>query len=243
MKNVDLPAPPGGWGEDEITTFIDKARRNSFATYANFRPEFGKVAEIDVLFRKLVDNLLNTKDWFAAFFLLRAHSAFLAGAHLATSGQAVETYASLRLSLEHGLYGVYLSRNPGSRETWLRRHDNEQAKQRVRGEFRIRKLFATLRELDNKEATVADQLYKRRIDYGAHPNERALTVSLKRETGPEAIEFRVVYLTDDPVIFRGCLKTVAQVGASVLGMFRLVFRERYELSGLTDELNRARVGL
>src|SRR4029450_1157084 len=161
MKNVTLPASPGGWGGDEITVFIDTARLNSFATYANFHPEYGKVAEMDVLFRKLVGYLLNTKDWFAAFFLLRAHSAFLAGAHLAMSGQAAETYASLRLCLENGLYGLYLSRNPGSRETWLRRHDSEEAKQRVRGEFTIRNLFNTLLGLDSNEAAVANQLYER----------------------------------------------------------------------------------
>ena len=243
MKNITLPVPPGGWGADEITAFIDNARLNSFATYANLRPEYGKVAEIDVLFRKLVDYLLNTKDWFAAFFLLRAHSAFLAGAHLAMSGQAAETYASLRLCLENGLYGFYLSRNPGSRETWLRRHDSEQAKKTVRGEFTIRNLFDALRGVDGKEAGVAAQLYERCIDYGAHPNERALTVSLKQETSQDTVEFRVVYLTDDLVFFRGCLKTVAQVGASVLGIFRLVFKERFELTGLTNELNRAKLGL
>ena len=159
------------------------------------------------------------------------------------SGQAAETYASLRLCLENGLYGLYLSQHPGSRETWLRRHDSDQAKQRVRSEFTIRNLFDSLRGLDTKEAAVAEQLYERCIDYGAHPNERALTVSLKQETGQDTVEFRVVYLTDDSVIFRACLKTAAQVGASVLSIFRLVFKERFELTGLTNELNRARQGL
>ena len=88
------------------------------------------------------------------------------------SGQAAETYASLRLCLENGLYGLYPSQHPGSRETWLRRHDSDQAKQRVRSEFTIRNLFDSLRGLDTKEAAVAEQLYERCIDYGAHPNER-----------------------------------------------------------------------
>src|SRR3972149_11921583 len=126
MKIVNLPAPPAGWGGDEVTAFIDNARLNSFATYANLRPEYGAVAEIDVVFRKLVGNLLNTRDWFAAFFLLRAHSAFLAGAHLAMSGQAAETHAPLRLCLENALYGLYLARNPGSRGNWLRRPHSDQ---------------------------------------------------------------------------------------------------------------------
>lgn len=243
MNIVNLPAPPSGWGADDITAFIDNARLNSFATYANLRPEYAKVAEVDGVFRKLIGSLLNTKDWFAAFFLLRAHSAFLAGSHLAMSGQAAETHASLRLCLENGLYGLYLAKNPSSRETWLRRHDSEQATRRVRDEFMIRSLLDTLRAMDGKEAAVAEQLYERCIDYGAHPNERALTLSLKTETGQDTVDFRIVYQTEDPMMFRACLKTAAQVGVSVLGIFRLVFKERFDLTGLTDELNRAREGL
>jgi len=154
---VALPEPPKGWGTDEITGFIDNTRLNSFASYANLRSEYGKLAEVDGVFRKLVKNLINTKDWFAAFFLLRAHSAFLAGAHLGMSGQAAEAYASLRVCLENGLYGLYLSRNSASQETWLRRHDSEEAKRRVRSEFTIRSLFETLRGRDEGEATVAGE--------------------------------------------------------------------------------------
>jgi len=124
---MDLPESPAGWGADDITSFIDNVRLNCFATYANLRQEYAKLAEVDTLFRRLVENLINTSDWFAAFFLLRAHSAFLAGTHLAMAGQTAETYASLRLCLENALYGLYLARNPDSRETWLRRHDCEQA--------------------------------------------------------------------------------------------------------------------
>src|SRR5262245_51087760 len=94
MKKVTLPGPPRSWGNDEVTAFIDNARLNSFASYANLRSEYAKLSEIDAIFRKLVESLLNTKDWFAAFFLLRAHSAFLAGTHLGMSGQTAETYAS-----------------------------------------------------------------------------------------------------------------------------------------------------
>jgi len=243
MKKVTLPGPPRSWGNDEVTAFIDNARLNSFASYANLRSEYAKLSEIDAIFRKLVESLLNTKDWFAAFFLLRAHSAFLAGTHLGMSGQTAETYASLRLCLENALYGLYLSQNPGSRATWLRRHKSEEARQRVKSEFTNQKLFGHLRALDGKEAVVAKHLYERCIDYGAHPNERALTVSLKRETRADAVEFRVVYLSADSVVVRACLKTATQVGASVLGIFRLVFRGRFDLTGLTQALSRARQSL
>jgi len=107
MTDEAVPILPRGWGTDEVTKFVEHARANAFATYANLRADYAKVTEIDRLFRRLNDNLLNTPDWFAAFFLLRAHSAFLTGSHLAMSGQTAETYAALRLCLENGLYGLY----------------------------------------------------------------------------------------------------------------------------------------
>jgi len=162
---------------------------------------------------------------------------------LGMSGQAAEMYASLRLCLENGLYGLYLSRNPASRETWLRRHDDEAAKRRIRAEFTIRNLFDTLRGSDTNEARIAEELYERCIDYGAHPNERALTQSLRTETGPDVVNFQIIYQSDDPLVLRVCLRSAAQIGTAVLGIFRLVFRERFDLTGLSDELTRARRGI
>ena len=240
---MDLPDPPAGWSTDNITGFIDNVRLNCFATYANFQQEYAKLAEIEALFRKLLENLINTRDYFAGFFLLRAHSALLAGAHLAMAGQVAEPHALLRLCLENGLYGLYLAQNPDSRETWLRRHDSEQAKRCVRNEFTIRNLFDTLRGLNQREAEVTEKLYELCIDCGAHPNERALTQSLQVEKGPETVNLRIIYLSNDPLIISACIKTAAQVGGSVLGIFRLVFKERFDLTGLSERLNLARQGL
>lgn len=240
---MKLPDPPAGWGDDKITDFLDNARRNAFATYGNLRPEYARLAAIDSVFRKLIDSLLNTKDWFAAFFLLRAHSSFLGAAHLAMAGQAAEAYALLRLTLENALYGLYLAEFPASRETWLRRHDSAEANQKVRGEFTVRRLLDTLARRDAQEAKVEKELYDRCINYGAHPNERALTQSLRTTRGEDRVEVQVIYLTAETVMFQACLRTAAQVGVCALSIFRLVYKERFDLTGLTDELDRAKRGL
>ncbi len=240
METVNLPEPPKGWGTDGLTSFIDNTRRNSFATYANLRADYATLSEIDAVFRKLTESLYNTRDWFASFFLLRAHSGFLAGSHLAMSGQVAEAYAALRLCLENGLYGHYLAKNQASQETWLRRHDSEEAKRRVREEFKIRTLFDTLSASNKTEGTAAELLYEFCIDYGAHPNERALTQSLKMEPRKETINLEIVYLSADPVVVGLCLSAAARVGVSVLGIFRLVFKERFDLTGLTGRLDQVK---
>ena len=94
LTSLALPNPPPNWGSDEVTRFFDTARGNQYATFANLHGEFQRLIAIDRAYRKLVDNLNHSKDWFAAFFVLRAHSNFLAGARLATSGQLSEAYAA-----------------------------------------------------------------------------------------------------------------------------------------------------
>lgn len=234
---------PPGWGNDELTKFIDHTRLNCYASFANLCAEYAKLSEIDAIFRELNDCLNNTQDWFASFFVWRSQSALLGASHLGMAGQAPETYALLRLALENGLYGFYVARNPRSAETWLRRHDSDKAKRLVKNEFKIRDLFNALKARDDKEAMLAEQLYERCIDYGGHPNARALTQSLEQERQGTITSFKVIYLHDDPALIRACLKTAAQVGAVVLGIFRLVYKERFDISGLSDRLDRARVGL
>lgn len=235
--------PPPGWGRDEITKFLDASRANSYATFANLKAEYAKLLGLDAANRTLVDNLLNTKDWFAGFFVLRAHSSFLAGVRLALSGQVPEAYAALRLSLEEALYGFYLSKNPASRETWLRRHDSAEHKSTVRAEFKIRNLFDALKAANKIEAKAAGTLYDRTIDYGAHPNERALMQALQMNKGVKQTELKVIYLMGDGAALRLCLKTAAQVGVCALGIFRLVFKERFDLVGLTNVLDQLRKDL
>lgn len=238
-----LPEPPKGWGEDEVTKFFDVLRNNQYATFANLQPPFRKLVAIDAAYRKLIDNLYNSKDWFAAFFLLRAHSNFLAAVRLSASGQLPETYAALRSCLENALYGLYLAKNPGSRETWLRRHDTDAHKQKVRDEFKIGTMLKLLASMDAKEGQVADALYERTIDYGAHPNELALMQTLQLKKDPAQVEFKVVYAGGNNDQFQLALKTTAQVGVCGLGIFRLVYKERFDLVGLTDALDKLRVGL
>ena len=233
---MSLPEPPPDWGTDEISKFIDLARNNAYATFANLKPDYQSLVSIDEAFRRIIDNLLNTREWFAAFFLLGSHSVFRSATQLSISCQLRESYPLLRSCLEYALYGFHISRHPDSREIWLSRHGSKNNKEKVRDEFRIGRL---LNELDRESASdgkVARNLYDRTIDYGAHPNERALMQSLKMIKDDKGIDLNISYLSDDSPASRLALRTTAQVGVCVLEIFRLVFKERYDLLGLTEVL-------
>lgn len=67
--------------------------------------------------------------------------------------------------------------------------------------------------------------------------------SLGMNEDPESFHFTVIYAGDEPIQFQHALKTISQVGVCVLGVFKLVYRERYDLIGLSDTLRQLRAGL
>lgn len=240
---MTLPVPPTKWGQDEISNFFDAARENKYATFANLNDEVGRLIDIDLAYRKVIEGLNHSKEWFAGFFILRAHSNFLAACRLGWSGQIPECHAMLRSCLESSLYGLYLACNPNSRETWLRRHDSAESKKQVRAEFAIRNMLNVAKSVDAKEAQVAELLYERAIDHGAHPNERALMQMLRINEEPLHVEFKTIYLDDDIEHIKSTLKTIAQTGVCALSLFRPIYKERYDILGVTARIDHIKQGL
>ncbi len=234
---MSLPPPPPNWEANEISKFFDAARTNEFATFANQIDDVARLSNIDLGYRKAIDGVNNSKDWFAGFFLLRAHSNFLAACRLCWSAQIPESYALLRSCLENALYGLYLAKHPESRETWLRCHDDEAAKQKVKNEFKIVTMLNLAAAVDPTEGAVAKVLYELTIDSGAHPNELALMQTLQITESADHIEFKSNYLNQDSVALRAALKTTAQVGVCALSLFRVIYPEHFDITGVTDLLH------
>jgi hypothetical protein len=233
---------PSGWGEDALSLSFDRARANQMRAFAQFSGEFDQLVGIDRLFERLIEALDNS-DPVVGVLIIRTHSAFRCAAELATSTQVPESYACLRLALENALYAFYLSSNMESQEVWLRRHDDDASLKAVRREFQIGALCAALATADRDEEAIFRRLYDRAIDYGAHPNERAVNQSLEIEEADGTRKFKSPYFTGDTPAFRVVLRTTAQVGACCLSVFRLIYRERFEILGLSQSLRAAKSGL
>jgi len=234
---------PPDWGKDALSEFIETARHNTFATFINLPREYNILKNLHELYKYAIDNLINTTEWFAAFFLLRAHSAYLGGVRLALSGQCAETYMVLRGCIEAAIYGLYLSRNKNSQETWLNRNNNEESLKRVKKEFKIINLFNLLKVVDLKIYKTTTLLYERTIDYGAHPNELALTSLLKKIEEKDMIKFNLDYLSGYNPAFHLSLKTTAQVGICSLYIFKNVYSDRFKILGISEKLDKLSVGL
>jgi len=239
-KTYDAPAD---WAEDPLSGFIDQAWRNTIASFANHRKEYERLRDIHILYTELIKNLNNSPDWFVGFFLMRAHSAYLAAVRLALSTQVADVYIVLRGCLESSLYGLYLSGHPKSAETWIRRGDNEASKKLVKKEFTIKNVLGNLETVDPAEASVASVLYERTIDYGGHPNANGILTLLQQTQGQDSTLFEFQYLSGNTSRLNFACKSTAQVGVCSLRIFRNVFRHRFDILQLSDRLDVLAQGL
>ena len=133
-----------------------------------------------------------------------------------------------------------MDRNSGLDEVWLRRHDDDSSLKKTKGEFKFSKVIQTLESEDKKNADVARYLYERTIDFGAHPNERAVTANLSIENVNGGKKLQQTYLAVGTLTQRHSMKTTAQVGLCSLYTFRLIFRERFDILGLTALMDKHR---
>lgn len=235
--------PPPEWGDDEITKFIDTARINAFATFVNMPVEYKRLQQIDSAMRKIADNLNNTEDILPSFFVYRSHASFLAGVNLSISAQISETYAVLRSCLESALYGLHIARDFNRAEVWFQRHDSPKQKDLVRREFSYGAIIKTLEKEDADVARSTRTLYEQCIDWGAHPNEQAFMQNMKMHENDKEIRFEFRYLNAERPTLDLALKTTARVGVCSLLIFSKVYKERFDILGITSAISTLRQGL
>src|SRR5262249_1498771 len=123
-KPAPKGATPPGWGDDELTKFLQAARDNQNATFFGKRETTGKLIAIDAEFVKVSKGWLNPPSEILAMLFLRCHAAFRTAAGLAMSGQAVEAFVQCRAMLENAAYAAHINRNPALAKVWLDRHQS-----------------------------------------------------------------------------------------------------------------------
>jgi hypothetical protein len=165
-------APPLGWGNDEVTKFIDAVRGNQFGTFYQKRSLLADLASIDGLFRRALSGTVDPKPILPMLFALRAHSAYLTACSLVMAGQLFEASTMHRLCLETAGYGVFVGDDTERGKRWLQRHDEPGGRTQVRKEFTAKAVEASIRARSPKLAGIYQKVYEESIDYGA-PSQRA----------------------------------------------------------------------
>jgi hypothetical protein len=231
---------PPRWEDDPLSAFVGQSFRNALATFVHKSEAYGLLLRVDTAYLKIAENLVRPPNVLSALLLLRSHSAYRAGCRLALSGQASETFPLLRASLEYALYALHIHIDETLEEVWMRRHDDFDAMRQVKKKFQHVSVIATLRNCDNQLCPIIESLYERTIDFGAHPNERAVTGSMIMNEENGGVELQQIYLHSDSLSLDHVLKTTAQIGVGSLCIFQHIFRERFELLGIGDIIHELR---
>ena len=239
-KDILLPA---SWEKDDLSKFLQAAHHNRVATFANKRAQYQRLANIDACFLTIATNWLNPVSKITPHLFVRAHATYRAACEHALAGQLAEVFPMVRVSLEYAAYALHLFDQPSLEEVWLRRHDSETTVKAVKEAFKVLNIKKTVEKYDRHNARVFDELYQRAIDFGCHPNEGALTTSLKLIETDNKVDYLQICLHGDGIQLEYGLKTVAQTGICVLQVFQDVFKGRFELLGVRSSLLELRKGL
>jgi hypothetical protein len=238
MVQIAPKQSPAGWGQDPLTQYLDDARCNQFATFANKRSEIIDLIAVDGMFRKLLEDAVNPRPLLPMGFLLRAHSAYLAAAGACMAGQLHELQPLLRAGLEQAGYGHFIGGDQARWERWMNRHDNDDTLKAVRREFTHRAVAEHLKSADPALSRIYTQLYDQTIDYGGHPNERGTSMSSSIVDLPDGgQQWLTIYLHDNQLMLDFSLKMTAQVGLCVLRIARLIYADRMQAVGISHQLD------
>jgi len=194
-QNTTIPQPPD-WGKDELSSFLVMAEKNTYATFHNAKPHCKKLKEINDIFNESIDCMKNSLCWFEFLFFIKAHGAFLGATRLGVATQVADAMPMIRSIIEFSLYGFFIHNNSEYGKIWLRRHDGDDEKKKVKETFKIGSMFDELKKADQTLETIARKSYEQSIDHGAHPNERGLSMVLKRKETEKTITFNVTHLTE-----------------------------------------------
>jgi len=229
--------------EDQLAQYLDAARNNEGAFRQDLPVEYRHLRNIDALFARILDNFDNPPHIAPAFLFYRCHSAFRSAVRMVMAGQTAESYMPLRGTLEFALYGVYFWKHPDDWDIWCARNEGPEQRKAVRDKFKVGTLIETAESVDQKQASVAKELYDRCIDLGAHPNTTGVWSGIKISETTEDLHVWTSYLTDRDDAHALALRTSRQVGLCSFALIGSPFKERIAMLGLWDIHRELRQGL
>ena len=205
---------PPGWANDELTKFLQEIHQLQYATFHNKKEAVGQLMAIDELFVRVSENWMNPPSEVEAMLFVRCHAAFRAAAGEAMAGQAVECYRQCRGMLEIAAYAVHIHRDPSLAKVWLNRHQDEAGMGASKKAFQHTTVAASVATANQHAGMRFKELYQRKIDWGAHPNERSVTGNMKMIEEPDRRVMLAILLHGDGVELDMALKTEVRDGVA-----------------------------
>lgn len=222
--------------ERSLQDFFDTLRLAQQANRAKFPDRYNVIERIDRCFVRTGENLINPEPAMTGILLLRCQHAFKTAAGMALAGQVVETFVMQRSVLEYAGYALLICKTPPLEGVFLGRHTSKKAMQTQRDAFTIGPVKVAVRRCDTTLADHFVEDYERSINFGGHPNPHAALSAMVPDEREGLNSLTVLAISSDPRIVEHALKCTAQVGLTALCVLQHVFKEKFELLGIRQEI-------
>jgi hypothetical protein len=240
MNNNLKMERPDGWDKPILTPYLENLWGNTIGTFAQ-KQESHRLCRIDDLMSEIGEDWKGAKPNSVAIVPLmmffRCHSAFRAAAALGMGGATTEAMTVLRSALEWSGYSALIARNPKLADIWWGRDDDERTRKKLRREFGNEPVLKAIRSFEVGLASIYGALYERVIQFGAHPNEKAVTANLQMVPGTKELALNQIYLQEDGSQLDHWIRTANQVGICALKVFGYIHKDRYEELKMDGRIN------
>jgi len=234
---------PDVWKAHQLFGFVEDCWNNTLAVAANKNVVSCRLANIDRVFDDFHRSLKPDKpsQIVPALLFLRAFSAYRASIMVSLC-LPTDGYALFRSCLENAGYARLIADDAKLSESWLRRDEDEASRKLIRRTFTQTAVRDSIAARDAKLSEAYQALYERCIDFGAHPNEKAVTTSLVKESlKTKTIQFKL--LSGDGPALDHSLRTAAQVGICSLKVVGSIFERQFNAGGFFPRIEEAARGL
>lgn len=232
---TDLTANP-----DNLVPFLELVASNQKANMARFPAQYDLIRRVNICLSTAGKSLINPKPVLVGVLFLRCQYAYKAAAGMALSGQAVEAFVMMRSCLEYAGYALAIFKDPALESVFMSRHVSTDGMQAQKQKFRITEIKAVIKCFDPKLAELFQEFYDRSIDFGGHPNPHAAMSMVQLADTPVDNSFTTLALSTDSKVILHAMKSVTQVGLTVLYIFQHIFKAKFELLGIREEMDSLR---
>src|SRR5262249_27423399 len=232
---TDLSSNP-----DNLIPFLELVVANQKANIAKFPAFYQLLRRVNICLSTAGKHLIGPKPIMTGLLFQRCQYAYKAAAGMALSGQAVEAFVMMRSCLEYAGYALAIFRDPELQAVFMGRHFSPEGMTEQKSKFRISEVRSTIASFDPRLAEVFQKFYDRSIDFGGHPNPHGIMSTVQMPENPIDQSFTALALTTDQKVLLHAMKSTAQVGLTALFIFQHIFKPKFELLGIREEMDRLR---
>jgi hypothetical protein len=226
---------------DNLEAFFEVVTNNQKANARRFPDAYNIVRRVNICLSTAGKHLVNPEPVMAGLLFLRCQYAYKTAVGLALAGQVSEAFVLTRSCLEYAGCAIIIFQNPALETTFMNRHAAAGGISAHRQAFHFGNMKQAISTYDTALATNFELFYQRSIDFGAHPNPHATFSTMQMTPGQEAQNsFTALAMVTDADVVRHALKSVAQVGLTGLFIFQRIFKAKFELLGIRQEMDALR---